>query len=275
MPREVRAGFGVHWQALSDGAEPALLLHCALAYAGAYAPMGAALSGKLAIAAPDMPSHGRSDDWDGRGDIHDAMTAIAGTFLTPGIHLIGHSFGATVALRLAQERGTEVASLTLIEPVLFAAAQASDPDAHAAHRRATAPFADAMQACDWPRAARIFVGAWGDGRGWDALPQRQRDGFVKRIPLIAETDRCLNADTAGLLSPGRMEAVTTPTLLLRGTRTMPVVPAIHAAFSARLPRVRETLIDDAGHMLPLTHPGATADAIAAHVTAVSPTRQTG
>jgi lipase len=38
------------------------------------------------------------------------------------VHLIGHSFGATVALRLAIEAPERVASLTLIEPVLFAAA---------------------------------------------------------------------------------------------------------------------------------------------------------
>ncbi|MDU8911771.1 alpha/beta hydrolase [Aestuariicoccus sp. MJ-SS9] len=275
MPRDSRAGLTVHWQSLSEGRAPALLLHCALAYSGAYRALAEALTPDLGIVAPDMPGHGRSDDWDGQTDMHDLVTAVAASFLVPGTHLIGHSFGATVALRLAQEHPGQVASLTLIEPVLFAAARDEDPALHADHMRRSASYVEAMKAHDWETAAERFTANWGDGRNWEALQQRQSEGFIRRIPLVAATQDCLNEDTAGLLAPGRIEAVRAPTLLLRGARTMPVIAPVQAAIARRLPDAREEVIAGAGHMLPLSHPEAVAAAIRARLGALSPGAQSG
>ena len=83
--------------------------------------------------AMDLPGHGRSPDWDRAVDFHDQATAMARAVLPEGAHVVGHSFGATVALRLALE-GAPVRSLTLVEPVLFAAARAAGDPSYEAHR---------------------------------------------------------------------------------------------------------------------------------------------
>jgi pimeloyl-ACP methyl ester carboxylesterase len=69
----------------------------------------------------DLPGHGRSAPWAGT-DYHSDATAVAAALLHGPTHIIGHSFGATVALRLAVERPDLVSRVTLIEPVMFAAA---------------------------------------------------------------------------------------------------------------------------------------------------------
>ena len=56
-----------------------------------------ALSDQLTALAYDLPSHGRSGDWDGTGDLHDVATDMGRALLTEPMDLIGHSFGATVA----------------------------------------------------------------------------------------------------------------------------------------------------------------------------------
>jgi pimeloyl-ACP methyl ester carboxylesterase len=71
----------------------------------------------------DLPGHGQSADWDGHGDYGRRTAEVAATFYTEPLHLIGHSFGAVTALRLALAAPEGVRSLTLIEPVLFAAAR--------------------------------------------------------------------------------------------------------------------------------------------------------
>ena len=77
---------------------------------------------QLALTAPDLPGHGHAPPLAPGQDLHDAAVAIGLAAIAqagPPVDLIGHSFGGTVALRIALERPALVRSLTLIEPVLF------------------------------------------------------------------------------------------------------------------------------------------------------------
>ena len=260
MPYDTRADFPVHWNEFGVGPEPALMLHPALAHSGAWTRLAGGLADRVRVVAPDMPGHGLSGEWDKRGDFHDQITRIAASFLEPGMHVIGHSFGATVALRLALEN-PGMRSLTLIEPVLFAAAKVRAMASFEAHRKMSRPFANALAVGDQDTAARLFSALWGDGRGWEALTQRQKETLIKRIPIVAETNKTLNDDSLGLLAEGRLEALDMPVLLIRGATSQPIMQDIHAALAARIPKVRQVVIEDGGHMVPITHPAEVEAAI--------------
>ncbi|WP_244437622.1 alpha/beta fold hydrolase [Roseivivax isoporae] len=248
-----------------------LFLHCALAHSGAWKGVAERLSDRIDAVAPDMPGHGRSADWDGTGDLHDVVTGIAGSFLDDGslgtpVHLVGHSFGGTVALRLAEAHPDRVASLTLVEPVLFAAARGHAPEAFAGHVAEFGPIRAAFDAGRREEAARIFTTLWGDpARGWDDLSAAQRAALGAGMAYVLATDGALMEDSRGLLAPGRPEAVTAPTLLIRGAETRPVVAGIHAGLEARLPNAREVVVPQAGHMVPITHPDAVAGALSGQI----------
>ena len=90
------------------GARPVLALHCSLAHSGAWSGLAEALSG-VAITATDQVGHGRAEAWDGQSSLHDRVTAdsiAVAEHLGQGapIDLFGHSFGGTVALRIALQR---------------------------------------------------------------------------------------------------------------------------------------------------------------------------
>ena len=240
----------------TPGARAALLLHCSLGHSGGWAGVMGALRTPMDALAFDQPGHGRAPDWDGAGDYHDAVTAQAAALLEGPAVVIGHSFGATVALRLAQEHARAVAALVLIEPVLFAAAR-GDPR-HGAHQASEAAFTAAMRGGDHARAAEAFLARWGDGTAWAALPPPVRDRLAAQMPLIAAAAPALNEDGAGLLGPGRLERTACPVLLLRGAASPPVTAAITESLARRLPRVTCDVITGAGHMLPLTHPAEVA-----------------
>jgi pimeloyl-ACP methyl ester carboxylesterase len=147
-----------------------------------------------------------------------------------------------------------------MEPVLFAAAGPAD---RAAQRAAEAPFAAAFAAGRLQDAARAFLAQWGDGAPWEALPPTQRARIAARMPLIAAAEPALWEDAEGLLAPGRLEALDRPALLIDGGASPPVMAAICDALAARLPGARRAHVAGAGHMLPVTHPGPTADALRA------------
>jgi len=264
MSHDLRAGYPVHWREWqAEGAPGALLIHCALASAAAWGALAEHLAGDLAMQAFDLPGHGRSGEWLGKGDYHAISTAIAGTFCSPPRHVIGHSLGATIALRLAQERPELVRSLVLIEPVLFAAARGAA--GFDEEETAMRPFVEAMERGDHEAAARAFTRRWGGGLPWEALPVAQREYMIARIGLIPATRAVLYEDAAGLLAPGRLEAMECPVLLLEGERSPPVIGEIGAALEARIPRLCRRIIAGAGHMLPITHAAEVAREIRAFI----------
>jgi lipase len=236
---------------------PALLIHCSLGRHEMLLP----LAGMLACHAKlfDLPGHGRSPDWDGVTDYHALTTGIAAGLAAPGSHLIGHSFGATVALRLAVERPDLVARLTLIEPVFFAAAR-NEPE-FPAHINSFAPFAAAIAAGDLARAAQVFTDDWG-AAAWDSLPPKAQATVVRRIHLIPAAEPAISQDNARLLAPGRLAGVTCPVTLIRGDASPAIIGAVHRALARLMPQSRLIVIPGAGHMVAVTHAEEVAKAMA-------------
>lgn len=237
-----------------------LLLHCGLGSGAMWTAVVDRLGGGFAVRAPDLPGHGRSPGW-GTGDVHTQATDAVRPLLREGARLVGHSFGATVALRLALESPWRISGLTLVEPVLFAAARGrAELDALRAREAEVEMLCDAG---DTVSAARVFHGRWGGGAAWECLPAPARTDMARNMPFVVGSGPSLWDDRHGLLAPGRLERVACPVGLVRGAETQPVIADIHGGLMARLPRARETVVPGAGHMVVATHPAAVAEAICA------------
>lgn len=254
MPRAVRAGVETYWTTFGHGPRAALMIHCSLAHSASWGGMARGLSGALSMLAFDVPGHGRSADWDGRGEIQDVTTRIAASFLEEPTDIIGHSFGGTVALRLAIERPDLVRSLILYEPVFFAVALADHPELRAPHEAEMAMYLQGMAAGDHCRAAEGFVRLWGDGRDWADIPETVRASMAAQMPLIEAAAPALYDDAGGMLASGALGRITAPTLLLEGNRSPAIIAAINEGLAARIGRVERSVIVGAGHMGPITHP---------------------
>ncbi len=215
----------------------------------------------LTLHAHDLPNHGKSGDWDGQGVMHDTATAMALKVMddigTEPIDIIGHSFGATVALRLAIEHAPRVRSVAMYEPVYFAPIIADDPDFGPNYKRDTADFDAAIDAGNTEAAARAFNRAWAEGPAWDDIPAQSRAYMVDRIHFVRHSALFLIEDSAGLLAPGRFEQATMPALLMGGATSRWAAP-VNNAIARRLPRVTSHVFDGVGHMGPITHPDAVA-----------------
>lgn len=256
MPEAVLAGIPTAWRVIGEGPVHALALHCSLAHGGAWAAFAAQVP-QLTLTAPDMLGHGRSGDWDRRHDFHTLATrqtlAMRAQMDKGAIHLIGHSSGATIALRMALENPEGIASLTLIEPVLFAAARAANAPVFAAHYEQHSDYALALEAGDFAKAAAEFQKIWGLGQPFGALPQAEQTYIIDRIGLIAAQQATLTDDAAGMLAYGQLESLGLPVLLLEGAKSPPVIDAINAELARRLPQVQRAVVAGAGHMLPISH----------------------
>lgn len=253
MPKENRAGFATSWTTFGEGERNALLLHCSLGQASAWKAVAKGLGDMLTMTAIDLPGHGGSDIWDDRGDYKEVCVRTAETFLEDQTDIIGHSFGAAVALRLAQENPEKVRSLTLIEPVFFAVAFEADPATRAVYDQDHDPFFDAYQSGDMDKATDVFTTLWG-GSDWSKIPTPVQDYMKARINIVAATNGSLLDDNAGLAKTGKIEGITCPTLIVEAGHTVQIMREVTAALGNRMPNATRVVIEGAAHMVPMSHP---------------------
>lgn len=244
-----------HWPGDKD--RPGLALHCLMGSGAGWRHVAKALDQRLDLRGFDMPGHGRSPDWQPTDDGVDYITAVtryAAALIDRPLDLIGHSFGAVVALRIAVAAPDAIRTLTLIEPVLFAAAPDLDELSHAA----MAPF---VQSGDWAGAAQAFLSIWGYGVDLDTLPVSARAQMISQVRLIAETGPALSHDSAKILRPDGLESIDAPVLFVMGEKSPAIVHALVDQLAVRMADVGRAVVPDAGHMVPMTHPDQVAGLI--------------
>ncbi len=240
---------------------PMLLLHCALAHRGALAPLMAKLPAR-SFTAFDLPGHGESE-FDKAADIQAQAIETAVTLLeTSGpSDVFGHSFGATVALKLAIERPDLVRRLCLYEPVYFAVLAEANPDAYLAEAQASAAFTRAALAKDWPAAARAFLMRW-SAAPFSNLPPEQQAYILKTIPLILASEASIIAPESGAKVLRALGSLSVPILLMTGSRSPVVVRHIADVLADHGQSVTQKQVPQAAHMGPLTHAGMVAAMVA-------------
>ena len=199
-----------------DTDRPAIGLHCMMGSSGLFEPLAARLDGLVDLQAFDFPGHGRSPGWvppEGI-DLHTFVTRHAAGLIERPVDLIGHSFGATVALRIAVGAPHAVRSLTLVEPVLFAAAP---PAAAEAEYARLAPF-EATD--DWDGMLRQFLGDWG-APGDIPTEGPKADRLRAQMRMVVDTNAGLMSDRASILRPDGLEGVDVPVMLIAGEASPP------------------------------------------------------
>jgi lipase len=252
-------GFTPHVVTLGQGPRRVLALHCTMAFGGAWAGLARIMGDRLTLICPDMPSHGHSADWDERSSFDDTVFGTSLATMDDGpMDVIGHSFGAATALRLAALHPDRVRSVTMVEPVLFSVALADAPETMADHDDRAAPFFEAIEAGRRAEAARAFNRMWSDGPAWPDLSERSRAAMTRAIHVVPDTAAFLYEDREGLLAPERLERVTMPALLIRGENAIPAMTATIEGLVRRLPDAGSAVIPGAGHMAPITDPQAVA-----------------
>ena len=100
--------------------KPIVLLHGFTADSQSWAPLEKALGPSGALLRIDLPGHGKSPKRQ-VNSFQDLSRMVVEAFDdatrdSEGVHLVGHSLGAALALALADIRGRRIASLTLIAP---------------------------------------------------------------------------------------------------------------------------------------------------------------
>lgn len=210
----------------------------------------------MSLQMPDLYGHGQSEcaPVDAPAKLATEVAAIlrSADIGEEGVHLVGHGYGAAVAMQLALQRPQLVRSLTLYEPVAFGvlAACAEDDPAW----REIQDVARYVEAClahgQTIAAAQAFVNYWHGCDLWSALRLHQRDAFAARMKTVS---RHLQALFDARWSPQLLNQLQQPVQLICGGLTRAPAARVAALLAQHLPNAQLHTLADAGHMGPMTH----------------------
>ncbi len=243
--------------------ETVLLLHSSASTGGQWTGLCDQLSSRFHVVAPDFHGYGQSAPWCGRGALSLRDEArIAAHFLkahdSPSrrqpIHVVGHSFGGAVALRLAASYPHRIRSLTLVEPVCFYVLRGQglqDRQLFSEIHSVAAAMSVAAVTGDYCTGMAHFVDYWNGPGTWEALPEKSRRHLRQLVTrVVLNFQATLNEHSC--LSDYRSIAI--PTLLLHGSQSPRVTRRITELLARTLPHCQVKSIQGANHMLPITHP---------------------
>ncbi len=248
-------------------------LHSSASSSGQWRALTERLADRFKVIAADLYGWRKSPAWppDQPMYLDDELAFLDPVFRAAGdrFHLIGHSYGAAIALKAALKDPARLISLVLYEPVLFSVLMADAPQSEAA-REIVAVRDDTIRLideADLNGSAQRFVAYWqGDGT-WAAMPEARRAGLAAAMPAVKPEWRALFYEPTLL---NAFAAVNVPTLFLTGTRSKESARAVARLLTAVLPSVRVQEIDGVGHMAPITHPDLVNPAIERFLEAPQP-----
>ena len=214
------------------------------------------LADRMRVVAVDSYGAGKSPDWPGQRalQLQDEAELVAAV-LPPApepFHLVGHSYGAAVALKLALMQPDRVRSMVLYEPTLFSLIADDDPLNSPAEGiwRAASDAADAIDRGDTAAAARRFIDYWMGPGTWAAMPAaRQAVVAPSMRPVRSWRDVAMRRD----FGPDALATLKLPVLLMWGEQSPASALAVVDVLRRALPQVQAAPQAGLGHMAPITH----------------------
>jgi len=233
----------------SGSGDPLVLIHGGWGSTARWALIVDGLAESFRVDNYDRRGHGQTEAGPvapTRREQEDDLAALIEELGVAPAHLVGSSFGGSIALSLAARRPDLVRSVSAHEPPLIDLVP-NDPDV----QRATDDLAYSVAIVEEgqpERAAAEFVEriVLGPG-GWDMMPPEVQTMMIHNAPAFAGEQRdpkWASADLGGIACP---------VLLTRGDSSPVWFAPLMEAVSAELPAAEVATIAGAGHVPHVTH----------------------
>lgn len=239
----------------AGGRETVVLLHSSASSARQWQSTIEAIPARFETHAVEFHGHGTQPGWRGNAPMtlaDDAALVEPLLVRCGGAHIVGHSYGAAVALKLASQRPALVRSVVAYEPVLFGLL--SDDLESQRELQTVVDVVGAMRQRladgNAAGAAQRFIEFWSGPGAWAALRADRQQAFAARVPAVLQHFEALFGDP---LSCRALAHLRMPLLLASGARTVPAARRIVQLVGAAQPRAKRQELDAMGHMGPMTH----------------------
>lgn len=215
------------------------------------------LAPRHSVFSPDSYGSGKSPDWhsDREISLEDEVRFLEPVFTAAGesYSLVGHSYGAAVALIAAVANPGSVKAMALYEPTLFSLvdSQSKAPNGADGIKNAVAASAIALDDGDKVAAARHFIDYWMGVGSWDSTPDQRKPAIAESIVNVRRWAHALVTEKTSIESFASLDF---PVLYMLGETSPRSAHAVSEILIPHLPKVKVVRFAGLGHMAPVTHP---------------------
>lgn len=256
---------------------PVVALHSSASTGSQWCKLAETFAGRRRVVTPDLPGYGSASvATEGPASLADEAEAVARSLgaSAPAFHLVGHSYGGAVALKIALNHPRRVRSLTLIEPVVFhlltqgGETEVTDMRLY----RGVLGVRDRLRgavAAGWPaHGMAAFVDFWNGPGAWEQLDVGQRQKLAAHGPAVVRNFKAVLGETWPLVEAARL---TMPLLTISGETSPEVTLRLTDKLINTARDVTAARVFGAGHMVPLTHAVAVNSLIERHIRRIEKT----
>ncbi|MBO9447459.1 alpha/beta hydrolase [Ruegeria sp. R14_0] len=237
---------------------PIVALHSSASNGAQWSQLATDLEDRFEVHAFDLPGYGKAPlvgDSSQKGAAVSAVPVIGEIeALGRAVHLVGHSNGGGIAIKVALMRPDLVKSLTVYEPAAFHFLKHGDEVSQQLFAQiqmlsgmVTAAAADG----DAAAGMRHFLDFWNEEGFWDALPVAAQSRFAQQITSIMTDFANGFAETWDLAELSRLVV---PALVMTGLESPEIAQRASVAIAKALPNSRIALLPELGHMAPVFQP---------------------
>lgn len=215
------------------------------------------LSPDYHIIAPDSYGAGKSPDWhsDRIISLRDELGLIEPLLIEAAdpVVLVGHSYGAAVALIAALAHPARVRALALYEPTLFSLVDADRPPPNDADgiRSAVQKASVALDRGDGSAAAEAFIDYWMGAGSWANTSEPRKQPVAASVKNVRRWAHALTTEPTPLATFRQLDI---PILYMVGDRSTASAHGVARVLLSTLPQARLVRFPELGHMGPITNP---------------------
>jgi len=226
---------------------PLVMIHGVGLRAEAWCAVVPKLADRYRVICVDMPGHGASalDEATTLADFTGRIATFLAALEGP-VHLVGHSMGGLLSIEVAARLPQKVCAVVALNTVYKRSAEAARDIAARSEALSRAGASDPTPTLTrWfgvnPRGAEEACAT--ACRDW--LTNGGAEGYAAAYRVFAQTDG--PNDTS-------MQGLTCPALYMTGANDPNSTPAMSQALAAASPLGQFSVLQDAAHMMPMTHP---------------------
>lgn len=240
-------------------------LHANASSSGQWRELLELLAPQFHVLAPDSYGSGKSPPWPSPRviSLHDEVALIEPLLTSAGspLALVGHSYGAAIALLAALANPGRIRALALYEPTLFALLDAQSPPPNEADgiRDAVAEAGAALDQGNPDAAAKHFIDYWMGAGSWQRMPEARQAPIRESVLNVRRWAHALFSEATPLAAFRTLEV---PVLYMLGKHSTAAAKGVARLLTSTLPQVELLEFEGLGHMGPITHPGPVNAAIA-------------